>query len=259
MQPWRHSVQVDPDGSAEHPACGRHELGRTLQSEPASAWARPSTARSWAGSATISVTAAALRRMDLTDAIAAPGECGADAPEIRMPRQMTQVGDRYFFAGRGGAVEAAWNGIEFRLCPAPGRHLPGRLCQRRRRGCVGIAYTDQGNDDVQHAIEIPKCQPTGRTAPGRRPFAQPAGRGLRGRSRGPSVRLSHGPRRRPPLRSAPSGAARLPVARGSADRAGRACWAGISCWPIRSRARSGGVRSWTRMPSSRPGGPACRG
>ncbi len=101
-----------------------------------------------------------LRRMDLTDTLASPGDCGAEAPEIRMPRQMTQVGDRYFVAGRGGAVEAAWNGVNFVYT----RHLGGVYLEdfaSNGAGLVGVAYTNQGNDDVQHAIEIPKCQPTG--------------------------------------------------------------------------------------------------
>ena len=101
-----------------------------------------------------------LRRMDLTDAVASPGDCGAEAPEIRMPRQMTQVGNRYFFAGRGGAVEGSWNGVNFVYA----RHLGGVYLEdfaSNGARLVGVAYTSQGNDDVQHAIEIPKCQPTG--------------------------------------------------------------------------------------------------
>ena len=92
--------------------------------------------------------------------MASPGECGAEAPEIRMPRQMAQVGDRYFFAGRGGAVEAAWNGVNFVYTRRLGGVYLEDFASDGAR-LAGIAYTNQGNDDVQHAIDIPKCQPTG--------------------------------------------------------------------------------------------------
>jgi hypothetical protein len=55
----------------------------------------------------------ALRRTDITGTKPSPGDCGSGAPEIRMPTQVVRDKDRYFFAGRGGAVEARWNGSNF--------------------------------------------------------------------------------------------------------------------------------------------------
>ncbi|MCY3021213.1 MAG: hypothetical protein NTW87_19540, partial [Planctomycetota bacterium] len=100
-----------------------------------------------------------LRRTDLKGA-AAPGDCGSPCPEIRMASQLVRCGDRYFFAGRGGAAEAEWNSTNF--------------VYTRRIGAIfledmvsvdgsleGIAWTAQGNNDVQHPITIPKNQPIG--------------------------------------------------------------------------------------------------
>ena len=159
QQPWRHFVQVDPDGtlSIQHSGGvnwgGRYSLtglrlGEAIDGQIVGRF------RYHFG------FDGALRRMDLTDAVASPGDCGAEAPEIRMPRQMTQVGDRYFFVGRGGAVEAAWNGTNFVYT----RRLGGVYLEDFAGDgdrLVGVAYTNQGNEDVQHSIEIPKCQPTG--------------------------------------------------------------------------------------------------
>jgi hypothetical protein len=159
QQPWRHLVQVDPEGtlSIQHAGGvnwgGRYRLtGQRLGEAVDGQIVGPFRYHFGYGGA--------LRRMDLTDAVASPGDCGADAPEIRMPRQMIQVGDRYFFAGRGGAVEAAWNGVHFVYTRRLGGVYLEDFASDGAR-LAGIAYTERGNDDVQHAIEIPKCQPAG--------------------------------------------------------------------------------------------------
>ena len=159
QQPWRHVVQVDREGtlSIQHAGGinwgGRYtltgqRLGEAVDGQIVGQF------RYHFG------YGGGLRRMDLSDTVASPGECGAEAPEIRMPRQMAQVGDRYFFAGRGGAVEAAWNGVNFVYTRRLGGVYLEDFASDGAR-LAGIAYTNQGNDDVQHAIDIPKCQPTG--------------------------------------------------------------------------------------------------
>ena len=101
-----------------------------------------------------------LRRMDAQHRAALPGECGSEAPEIRMAGQMVQTGEHYFLAGRGGAVEAAWNGTNFVYT----RRIGGVYVEDITAGgpaLRGIAFTASGNDDVQHGIELPKDQPIG--------------------------------------------------------------------------------------------------
>ena len=185
--PWRHLIQVDPDGaisiqhsggvdwSGRYAADGRR-LGEAIQGHLLGGF------RYHFG------YEGGLRRMDLSDRVASPGECGSEAPEIRMAGQMVQAGQRYFLAGRGGAVEAAWNGTNFVYTrriggvylediTADGLSLarPGlhRLGQRRRatrhRAAQGSAHRSD--------------------APRRNPAARRSCRGLRARARWPDRRL----------------------------------------------------------------------
>jgi hypothetical protein len=157
--PWRHLIQVDPDGaiSIQHSggvdwggryAADGRRLGDAIQGQLLGGF------RYHFG------YEGGLRRMDLTDRRASPGECGSEAPEIRMAGQMVQAGERYFLAGRGGAVEAAWNGTNFVYT----RRIGGVCLEDLTAGgpaLRGLAYTASGNDDVQHGIELPKDQPIG--------------------------------------------------------------------------------------------------
>jgi len=99
----------------------------------------------------------------------APGECGSEVPEIRMAQQMVRVDDRYFFAGRGGAVEAKWNGTTF----VYHRRL-GALHIQEMTGLDEVlqaaAFTESGNNDVEHPLEIPKTQPLGQLLISGSPF-----------------------------------------------------------------------------------------
>jgi hypothetical protein len=158
VRPWQHFFQVDPDGaiSIRHAGGvnwgGRYSTAGKRLGEPVDGQI-VGTFRYHFG------YNGALRRMDLTGTVASPGDCGADAPEIRMARQMVQVGDRYFFAGRGGTVEAAWNGTNFVFTRHIGAVYVEDLADAGDH-LVGIAYTRDAGD-VQYAIEFPKNQPIG--------------------------------------------------------------------------------------------------
>ncbi|MFA6292834.1 MAG: hypothetical protein WC637_13685, partial [Victivallales bacterium] len=89
----------------------------------------------------------------------APGECGSGVDETRMAAQMVQSGDRYFFVGRSGAVEAKWNGTNFIYVRRIGAVTLEELIMN---GNVlnGIAFT-AGGMDVQHPVRFSKEQPIG--------------------------------------------------------------------------------------------------
>jgi hypothetical protein len=157
--PWRHLIQVDADGaisiqhsggvdwSGRYAADGRR-LGDAIQGQLLGGF------RYHLG------YEGGLRRMDVRNQTASPGECGSEAPEIRMAGQMVQAGERYFLAGRGGAVEAAWNGTNFVYT----RRIGGVYLEDITAdgpALRGLAFTASGNDDVQHGIELPKDQPIG--------------------------------------------------------------------------------------------------
>ena len=157
--PWRHLIQVDTAGaiSIEHSGgvdwngrfttAGRR-LGDAIQGQLLGGF------RYHFG------YEGGLRRMDPSDRLAVPGECGSEAPELRMAGQIAQSGERYFLAGRGGAAEAAWNGTNFIYT----RRIGGVYLEDVTvdgGSLRGLAYTASGNDDVQHGIELPKDQPIG--------------------------------------------------------------------------------------------------
>lgn len=161
--PWRHLIQVDADGSIsiEH-----------------------SGGRNWGGRYTLDGTRVGevrtgqlvgpyryhfgyeggLRRMDATDEQVAPGDCGAPAPEIRMPAQLAQVGERLFIAGRGGALEAHWTGAAFTYPRRIGALSVAELADDGAN-LLGVAYTSEGNQDVQHLLRLPKDQAIGPLLP----------------------------------------------------------------------------------------------
>ena len=159
MNPGVHTIQVEPDGalSIQHNGGVNWSRRYNLKGEktgdalPGLVVDQYRYQLGWAGQ---------LRRMDLANEQPAPGDCGYPAPEIRMARQLVRSGERYFFAGRGGALEARWNGTNF--------------IYTRRIGAVflqdmlstdgdlrGVAFTDNRTVDVEHIIEIPKNQPIG--------------------------------------------------------------------------------------------------
>jgi hypothetical protein len=159
LTPWRHLVRVDPDGavSIQHSggvnwsgrfAADGRRLGDAVDGHLLDGF------RYHFG------YEGGLRRMDLTDQRAAPGECGSEAPEIRMAGQIVRSGQRYFLAGRGGAVEASWNGTHFAYTRRVGAIYLEDLAIDGP-SLRGLAYTAAGNDDVQHGIELPKDQPIG--------------------------------------------------------------------------------------------------
>jgi len=156
--PWMHSIQVDPDGALSI----IHAGGVDWRGRYSILGARLGDALgglildnfryylSYEGS---------VRRTDL-DGNAAPGDCGSSVAEIRMAAQVVRTGDRYFFAGRGGALEAAWSGTNFVYT----RRIGGvYLLDLYDAGDAlrGIAFTADGNFDVRHPITLPKTQPIG--------------------------------------------------------------------------------------------------
>ena len=158
--PWQHLIQSEPDGSVsiQHAGGvnwnGRYSLdGKKVGDAAPGLLADGFRYRFGYGGG--------LQRFAADGSQPAPGECGAPAPEIRQPAQVIRVNDRYFFAGRGGAVEARWNGQNFVF--------------ERRLGALyvedmvdvgdalhAIAYTaGGGNQDVQHFLDLAKTQPIG--------------------------------------------------------------------------------------------------
>ena len=156
--PWMHNIQVDPDGgiSIHHAGgvdwSGRYDI-KGVKIGPEMDGQILDRFRYFLGYEGI------VRRTDL-DGNAAPGDCGSGCPEIRRAAQVIRVGDRYFFAGRGGAVEARWDGTTFVYT----RRIGGVYLEDlvMDGGILkGVAYTSQGNNDVQHPIELPINQPIG--------------------------------------------------------------------------------------------------
>jgi hypothetical protein len=156
---WRHLIQAEPDGSVciEHAGGknwgGRYDLhGQRLGDViPGQILDDHRYTFNYAGG---------IRRMDLSGIRSEPGECGSELHENRMARQVARSGDRYFFVGRGGAVEAAWNGIHFTYT----RRIGGAWIEDfvdAGDSLQGIAFTADGNQDVQHGITLPKSQPIG--------------------------------------------------------------------------------------------------
>jgi hypothetical protein len=165
--PWRHLVQVEPDGSFDvihaggENVSGRFDahgqrLGDVVEGQIVDGLRYQFGYNG------------GLRRVDL-QGHDAPGDCGSEMPETRMAQQLVRLGDRYFFAGRGGAVVAKWNGTNF--------------VYTRRLGAVHIedlasagevllaaAFTSYGNWDVMHPLELPKNLPNGQLLTSGRPF-----------------------------------------------------------------------------------------
>ena len=159
MRPWRHLVQADPDGAisihhhggnnwvVRRDAAGKH-LGEALGGQILDGLRYHFNYQG------------GLRRMDLTNTKPAPGECGSVAIEIRMAAQLIRIGTRYFFAGRGGALEARWNGTNFVYT----RRIGGIHVEDMASidgDLVGVAFTTSGNNDVQRVLRLPKSKPLG--------------------------------------------------------------------------------------------------
>ena len=114
-----------------------------------------------------------LRRLDLQGKDA-PGECGSECSEIRMAAQVAkwtdaQRMDRWFFAGRGGVVEAEWNGTTFVYT----RRMGGLWLQDMASAgaeLTGLAYQARGNEDVRHAFTMSKTEPLCKPLPIGRPY-----------------------------------------------------------------------------------------
>ncbi|MEI6518839.1 MAG: sugar-binding protein [bacterium] len=158
-RPWRHIIQVDPDNniSIQH-AGGVNWYGRYSQTGDKVGDAIDGMImgdyRYYFG------YSGGLRRMDITGTKPAPGDCGSGVEETRMAAQMVQVGDRYFFAGRSGAVEAKWNGTNFIYTRRIGAISLEELIMNGN-SLHGIAFTAGGNNDVQHPVSFAKEQPIG--------------------------------------------------------------------------------------------------
>ena len=159
-RPWQHMVQVDADGSisVEHSG-GVNFTGRfTPAGDRVGEVIRGQRLDGFRYSLNYS---GALRRMDETGTKPAPGDCGSmGAMEIRKANQVIRVENRYYFVGRGGAVEAMWNGTNFQYTRRIGALLVDDLASANQ-GLVGIAYTAEGNLDVQHTLYLPREQPIG--------------------------------------------------------------------------------------------------
>ena len=89
-----------------------------------------------------------------------PGSAGPKPRRSAWRDRWSRPASRHFLAGRGGAVEAAWNGTNFVYT----RRIGGVYLEDITADGLslrGLAYTASGNDDVQHGIELPKDQPIG--------------------------------------------------------------------------------------------------
>lgn len=157
-RPWKHTIQMEADGtfSLMH-AGGANFSGRySAQGERLGEYRdgllidKYRYFLSYNGS---------ISRTDL-DGKPAPGACGNGADELRLPPQMVRVGERYFFVGRGGAAEAAWDGTNFVYQRRVGALYLEDLCSVNDT-LQGVAYTASGSMDVQHLITIAKTQPIG--------------------------------------------------------------------------------------------------
>lgn len=160
-RPWKHEIQADEDGGVSIIHLGGvNWSGRCTAQGTRTGEARPGQ-RVGPWRYEFGYDGGLRRnRLDGERLVPAPGECGAGLPEIRMAAQLVQVGDRWFFAGRGGAVEARWTGTNV----AYARRLGGVwLEDLADAGAAlrGIAFTASGNNDVQHWLTLPKTQPVG--------------------------------------------------------------------------------------------------
>jgi len=165
--PWRNTIQAEPDGTFSIVHCGVVDFSGRYNAKGE----RAGDALSGCivdGFHYIFGYEGGLRRTDLHGA-AAPGDCGSPAPEIRMAAQMVGCGDRYFFAGRGGVLEAEWSGTHFVYTRRIGAVLIEDMSSAGA-ALEGIAWTAQGNDDVQHPLTIPKAQPSGQLLEARGPL-----------------------------------------------------------------------------------------
>ncbi len=157
--PWRHVIQVDADGllSIEH-AGGVNWAGRyTVDGEKKG---DPLPGQLMDGLRYIFGYEGGLRRLDAEGTKPAPGECGAGVGELRMAAQVVRDGERYFFVGRGGALEAKWSGTNFAYTRRIGALSLTDLVDDGT-SVHGLAYTTAGNNDVQHLVHVPKAQPIG--------------------------------------------------------------------------------------------------
>ncbi len=158
-RPWLHFIQVEPDGTMSI----QHSGGNNWKGRYAMKGERLGEAL---GGQIIDNLRyhfgyeGGVRRMDITDTKPAPGDCGSGVAEIRMAAQMVRDGERYFFAGRGGMVEAKWTGTNFEYI----RRIGAIYVEDMIDGADalhGIAYFTLGSNDVQHPINFPKEQPIG--------------------------------------------------------------------------------------------------
>ncbi len=162
-RPWKHEIQVEPDGSISIIHLGGVNWGGRFSPKGE----RLGEARDGQiidGFRYHFGYDGGVRRMDLTDTKTMPGDCGSGAGEIRMAGQMVHVGERYFFAGRGGAVEAKWNGTNFEYTRRIGGVFVEELANDGQM-LRGIAFTAAGNNDVQHWLNLPKAYPVAQLLP----------------------------------------------------------------------------------------------
>ncbi len=165
--PWMHYLQVEPDGTLSVVHRGVADV----------AWRFDAQGQRVGDALSGQVTDGfryffsyhgAIRRTDLQGKDA-PGDCGSEVPEIRMAQQMVRIGDRYFFAGRGGAVEAKWNGTNFVYHRRIGAVYLEDIAAADG-DLVAAAFSSYGNNDVMHPLEIPKTQPLGQLLTSGSPF-----------------------------------------------------------------------------------------
>jgi hypothetical protein len=157
--PWLHVIQSEPDGSisVQHSGGvnwnGRYDSGGTKLGDARSGQLLEGLRYHFGYDG-------GLRRMDVLDQTATPGDCGSIAREIRLPNQVARVDDRYFFVGRGGALEAHWTGTYFTYTRRVGGVYIEDLMDSGT-SLFGIAYEASSNFDVQHPLTVSKTQPIG--------------------------------------------------------------------------------------------------
>ncbi|OPZ31159.1 MAG: NHL repeat protein [Lentisphaerae bacterium ADurb.BinA184] len=165
-RPWRHLVQADPDGgvSIQHAGgvnwSGRYRLAAGDDAPAGARVGEAADGQILDGQRYCFGYEGGLRRLGLDGVTPAPGDCGSPAGEIRMAAQVARIGERFFFAGRGGALEARWTGTNFLYTRRLGGVCVEDLCDDGM-ALRGIAFTTSGNQDVQHPIVLPKAQPIG--------------------------------------------------------------------------------------------------
>lgn len=158
--PWFHTIQAEPDGTVSIFHKGGVDFnGRYTASGQRVGDGIPGQMLN--GARYTFGYDGQVTRMDAGGTTGMPGLCAnGGAPEVRLPAQLAIIGNRHFFAGRGGAVEAAWDGNRFTYQRRIGAIYVEDFCSVSDQ-LQGVAYTSTGSGDVEQILSVPKAQPIG--------------------------------------------------------------------------------------------------